>query len=112
VSLTKTVVEMVEDREGETTVDDILHQLHPYTRAQVIQALQNARYEKRIRIVRVGVARGRHGNAPGVYAPLEDHEPPRPEPTERPVASVFEMGDRARAEQFGARSRALGRMGA
>lgn len=108
MSLTQLVIDLIEDRGGETTVDDLMPEIKGHTRAQVMQALRNARFTKLIRIVHIGRGLGRGGKAPGIYAPMI-YEPRPQESTTRPVSSVFQLGDIARAEHFDQRSRELAR---
>ena len=104
MSLTQAVANLVCEL-GEVSGDALLPYLPEYSREQVFQALQNARYSKKIRIVRRGKPIGR-GSRPGVYAPPDGgtSQPPPKEPMVRrpmPVNSIFQLGDRAGAQACG-----------
>jgi len=100
MSLIQDVIDLVNEL-GEVTGDDLLPHCPFHTREQVLSALKNARFTNRIRLVKRGKAPGvgaGGGSEPGTYGPLENAAPkPKPLWTERPAASVWELGDRAGA---------------
>lgn len=116
MSLVQVVTAIVE-ADGEATIDTIQAQLPAYmpgkkvTRDQVISALCNARVRGYIQVLRHG-ARVWRGSEPSTYGPKGEtpvmvRTVAAPIIGPRPVSSVWELGDRARANEFDRRSRAL-----
>lgn len=93
--LSDIVLGLIEDNEG-SNVDDLLPHLPGYTRKQVMAALQNLSFARRVKCVRQGV-QGKHmGAKPGRYWLADPIEKPQAaKPQMRPVNSVFELGARA-----------------
>jgi hypothetical protein len=90
MSLTRKVADLVAQL-GEADADQLAPLLPDYTRAQVAQALHNARSSDLIEAVRHR-ARGpyqRQGRPMAIYAPKAKAPPP---PPRRRVASVWELG--------------------
>jgi hypothetical protein len=100
MSLMQEVTDLVNEL-GEVSGDALLPYLPNHSREKVFQALQNARYTKKIRLVRRGQALGlggTKGSQPGVYGPVEEvDEPPTAPSGVLPVNSVFQLGERAGA---------------
>lgn len=101
MSLIQDVIDYVEDN-GPSTGEDIAPHFPNHTPAQVFQALQNAKYEKRLVVVDrrapLVIAKGRKKLV--VYdLPSEPEEAPPPfvYPQPLPFNSVFQMGERAGA---------------
>jgi hypothetical protein len=106
-SLTRAVAAEVEARHR-TTLDNLEAAFPEHTRARVKSALYNARYAGLVQVVEPPTSLG---TTAAVWGPKRDGEPERTDPTTlpRPVSSIFELGDRARAEHFDRRSQALHR---
>lgn len=99
MSLIRIVTEKVRQR-GRASADDLLPELHGYTRAQVIAAFQNAQARGLVRCV--GVAEAISGTrGPGIYVPDDRNVNPRQrEQAQRSrgkkrirVNSVFQLGE-------------------
>lgn len=89
--LTDLVLGLIEERPG-SNVDDLMPDLPEYSRAQVMQALQNLAFTKRALCERRGgLGRGK-GAEPGRYYPVEP-EPIAAAPiVRRGVSSVWQLG--------------------
>lgn len=102
MSLIQAVTDLVNEL-GEVQGDTLLQYLPDHSREKVFHALQNARYNKKISLVRRGKALGRgRGREPGVYCPAEEvEEAEEPAPVRvgpLPVNSIFQLGERAGAQ--------------
>ena len=99
MSLIREVTNLVE-KLGSATGDDLAPYLPQFTRKQIFQALQNAKWRGKLSIVVPGRGRGRiGGKTPAKYGlatagPVKHVKRVRVE-VPRPVSSVWEMGDRA-----------------
>jgi hypothetical protein len=114
------MLEVVDEirRRRKMTLEQLRAEFPQHPELKVQKALYNASSLKLVEVVGVSTGSSGKGSAQrGIWAvcqPAADTDEdgwPIVDPTTlpRPVASVFELGDRARAEQFDARSRALGR---
>lgn len=97
MSLRQEVVDLVEELCGAVGVsgDDLMPHFPEFTRDQVFQALQNAKWDKKILIVEPAKAT-RAGKTQAKYGPVPRVEIVRPAGP-RPVCSVWELGIRAGA---------------
>lgn len=75
VSLRATVAKLVAQR-GEATIDDLAPLLPDYSRHQIMQAMQNARYAGMLDCDGPKWG-GRYGRMPGTYRPADPGKPAR-----------------------------------
>lgn len=103
-SLAAIVAEIVNDGDGEVTVDDIMPSLPEHTREKLVEALQWAKTRGYISMIRSGGAGNRYRlGTPTIYGPSDEWESSEPPPVTYgpPVSSVWELGDRALQEMTG-----------
>lgn len=103
MSLIKTVIAIVEDH-GPQSLESILPLLAgegvTATRMQVRSALSNAKYDRKLVTIGTEPRKGKAAGCVIYAAPSHDEPPCRPvvltAAWKRPVASVWELGERAR----------------
>lgn len=102
MNIRQDVIDALDELGRPASGDDLLPHLPDYTRDQVFQALQNAKWDKKVVIVEPSKALGKgKGRTPATYAIAEVAPAPAPsskslsEWVDRPVNSVFELGTRA-----------------
>lgn len=98
MTMTADILEVLEHL-GVASCDDIGPHLPEYTRAQIMQTLQNLSFAGRVHVEIRGRGLGdQRGREPSKFAITVPDRAPKEEarpPLNRPVASVFDLGTRA-----------------
>ena len=98
MTMTADILDVLEHL-GVASCDDIAPHLPEYTRAQIMQTLQNLSFAGRLYVAVRGLGLGdQRGREPSKFAITVPDQAPEEEispPLGRPIASVWELGTRA-----------------
>lgn len=94
MSLMTLLVDLIQER-GQATVDDLMPEIEGYSRQQVLDALKNAAYRKRLDCITGRRGAGRKGGLPGIYKLAEEEVARRAPPVLPRINSVWQLGEMA-----------------